>query len=117
MSQNENGFASCLRCEGLAYHNGDIGLLPVGGGESGVREGGERGERGHRGGVPRVERRLHEGHGAHRPVAAQVAREQEQPQVDGHQVHIRQLPRRRRGHGSRVIEPVNTNFYLEKTLH
>lgn len=55
--------------------------------------------------VTAIHQRVNYGDGAHRPVTAQVAGEQQQPQVLRHQVVVGELPRRRWRHRGRIIEP------------
>jgi hypothetical protein len=65
-----------------SYHENDDALLSVLRGVGRDEEGHAEGVRGEGGEVPCVDERLDQGDGPHRPVAAQVAREQKQPKID-----------------------------------
>lgn len=56
--------------------------------------------------VSRIGKALHQRNGAHGPVAAEVTREQQQPQVDRYQIVVGQLPGWRGGNRGRIVEPV-----------
>lgn len=70
-----------------------------------VRQQAQEGVEEQRGQVAQVEQRLHQGDGAHGPVAAQLRRVQQQPGVDRQQVVEGQLSGGGRADRCRVVEP------------
>lgn len=73
-------------------------------GDAAVRQQAQEDVEEQRGQVALVQRRLHQGNGAHGPVAAQLGRVEQQPGVDGQQVVEGQLAGWRRTDGCRVVK-------------
>lgn len=90
------------------YHYYDRRLLHVLADQSDPNEDAEQRIRHQGGQVAGICQRLYDGHGAHGPVTAQVARKEQQPQVERCQVVVGELAVRRRRHRSRIIESRTT---------
>lgn len=87
------------------HHNDDGCLLDILANKCDPDEDADQQIRENCGQVTGVHQRVNYGNGAHRPVAAQVAGEQQQPQVLRHQIVVGELSRGRWRHRRRIIEP------------
>lgn len=93
------------------YHNDNDAFGPVRRGQCRVHESGQNRVRGHGGQVSGIRSGLHQRYGAHGPVAAQIAREYQQPRVHANQVVVGQLSGRPIGHAGWIVEPATENRY------
>lgn len=105
MDNIEHWNTTPLEGGGNRYHYNDDRMLAIVGAVGLPGQSADKCVRQNGGQVARVEHRIDQRHRAHGPVAAQVAGEQQQPEVERGEVVVGELARRTGGHRGGIVEP------------